>query len=211
MMLPTKDEKSCLLFSTKILSSNEKKMDHCAGVFGSGYTGKLAFTDLSAKPDNYSFESNKNLKLWSGLEPDSLILDGWLKIQKYESDIYHYFCNCPSVSPVTYIYADSLTHVASAPHECDMTYEYFDEIEEPDCNFPSHLGDEKIQFVCAMDFETTETKETSTTIATTESYETSVEKIKRLKAELMELAKKHETVTEDNIIKTKEGTSDPYS
>ena len=210
MMLPTKDEKSCLLFSTKILSSNEKKMDHCAGVFGSGYTGKLAFTDLSAKPDNYSFESNENSKLWSGLESDSLILDGRLKIQKYEADIYHYFCNCPSVSPITYIYADSLNHVASTPHECDMMYEYVDEIEEPDCDFPSLLGDEKIQFVCAMDFETTETKDTSTSIATTESYETSFEKAKRMKAEIKELAN-HETIMEDNIIKTKEGTSDPYS
>jgi hypothetical protein len=82
--------------------------------------------------------------------------------------------------------------------------EYFEEIEEPKCNFPSHLGNDKIQFVCAMDFETTETTEipeipeTSTkTIATTESFEA-------LKAELAKL----ETVTEANVIKT---SSDPYS
>ena len=203
-MLPTKDEKSCLLFSTKILSSNEKKIHHCAGVFGSGYDGKLVFTDLSAKLDDYSIIESHNA--WS----DSLVLDGWLKNGKYESDIYHYFCNCPSVSPITYIYADSLNHVASTPHECDMMYEYVDEIEEPDCDFPSLLGDEKIQFVCAMDFETTETKDTSTSIATTESYETSFEKAKRMKAEIKELAN-HETIMEDNIIKTNEGTSDPYS
>ena len=144
---------------------------------------------------------------------------GWFHdkttFKKYESDIYRYLCNCPVNIPsifsntwFTFIHADSLlTQVASTAHECDLNS------FEPNCNFPSHLGD-KIRFVCAMDFETTETTEipetSSTTIATTESYETSVEKIKRLKAELIELAK-HETVTEDNIIKTKEGTSDPYS
>ena len=167
MMLPTKDEKSCLLFSTKILSSVEKKIDHCAGVFGSGYTGKLAFTDLTAKPDH--------------------ILAGWFHdkttFKKYESDIYRYLCNCPVYIPsifsntwFTFIHADSLlTQVASTAHECDLNS------FEPNCNFPSHLGD-KIRFVCAMDFETTETKvgeptlsetteipETSTTIVTTES------------------------------------------
>ena len=175
MMLPTKDEKSCLLFSTKILSSVEKKIDHCAGVFGPGYTGKLAFTDLSA---DHSMKDS-----------DKVILDGWFHdkttFKKYEYDIYHYLC--------TFICADS--QEASTAHECDLNpFEHFDEIEEPDCNFPSHLGDEKIRFVCAMDFETTETTEipeTSTTIVTTESYKT--------------------TVTEANIIKTKEGTPDSYS
>ena len=200
MMLPTKDEKSCLLFSTKMLSSVEKKIDHCAGVFGSGHTGKLAFTDLSAKPDPSMKDS------------DEVILDGWFHdkttFKKYESDIYHYLCNCPVHSPsifsnnVNFIYADSLTQVANTAHECNLnSLEYFDEIEEPDCNFPSHLGDDKIQFVCAMDFETTETTkipETSTkTIATTESF-------KALKAELAKL----ETVTKANVIKT---SSDPYS
>ena len=101
MMLPTEDEKSCLLFSTKILSSVEKKMDHCAGAFGSEYTGKLAFTDLSSKTLT-KFELSK----------DYIILDGWLKTKKYEADIYHYLCNCPtSDSHVTSIYADSLTYV----------------------------------------------------------------------------------------------------
>ena len=203
MMLPTKDEKSCLLFSTKILSSNKKKMDHCSGVFGSGYTGKLVFTDLSAKHDDYSIiESNKG---WS----DSLELDGWLKIEKYESDIYHYFCNCPSVEHVSFIYADSLIHVASTAHQCDL--EYYDEIEEQDCNFPSHLGDDKIQFVCAMDFETAETTEipetSTTTITTTESFQ---QRLLQQKLLLQELAKT-ETVTEANANKTEKEIRSPWS
>ena len=181
-------------------------MDYCSGAFGSEYTGKLAFTDLSAKILT-KFEVNK----------DHILLDGWLKTKKYEADIYHYLCNCPVHSPsifsnnVNFIYADSLTQVANTAHDCNFnSLEYVDEIEESNCDFPSHLGDEKIQFVCAMDFETTDSKDTSKSIATTESYETSFEKAKRMKAEIKELAN-HETIMEDNIIKTKEGTSDPYS
>ena len=195
MMLPTEDEKSCLLFSTKILSSNKKKTDYCSGAFGSEYIGKLAFTDLSAKTLT-KFEINK----------DYITLDGWLKTKKYEADIYHYLCNCPtSDSHVTSIYADSSIHVESTPHQCDL--EYYDEIEVPDCNFPSHLGDEKIQFVCAMDFETAETKEitetSTTTIATTESFETLQKKFQSLA--------KIETVTEGNTIKMEKEIKSPWS
>ena len=200
MMLPTKDEKSCLLFSTEILSSNKKKMDHCSGVFGSGYAGKLVFTDLSAKPDDYSIT-----------ESNSLVLDGWLKNEKYESDIYHYFCNCPSIEHVSFKYADFLTHVANTPHQCDLEYEYYDEIEEPYCNFPSHLGDDKIQFVCAMDFETTETTEipetSTTTIATTESL---LQQAHQQKLLLQELAKT-ENVTGTDTIKTEKEMKSPWS
>ena len=191
MMLPTKDEKSCLLFSTKKLSSNKKKMDHCSGVFGSGYTGKLVFTDLSAKTNDYSITASN--KAWS----DSLASDGWLGIEKYESDIYYYFCNCLTVARVSFTYG----------LQCDLEYEYYDEIEEPYCNFPSHLGDEKIQFVCAMDFETTETTEipqtSTTTIATTES-------LLQQKLLLQKVAKT-ETVTEANTIKTEKEMKSPWS
>ena len=194
MMLPTKNKKSCLLFSTKVLSSNKEKMDHCSGVFGSGYDGKLVFTDLSAKLDDYSIIESHNA--WS----DSLVLDGWLKNGKYESDIYHYFCNCPSVEHVSFIYTDSLIQTACTAHQCDL--EYYDEIEKSGCNFPSHLGDDKIQFVCAMDFETTETTKTSTTITATESYETSF-----ASAELA----KTETITEANTIQTEKEIRSPWS
>ena len=88
-----------------------------------------------------------------------------------------------------------------------MEYKYYNEIEELDCNFPSHLGDEKIQFVCAMDFETTETTEipetSTTTIATTESLQPQ-------KLLLQELAKT-ETVTEVNTIKTEKEMKSPWS
>ena len=205
MMLPTKDEKSCLLFSTKVLSSNKKKMDHCSGVFGSGYTGKLVFTDLSAKPYYYSIITESN-KAWS----DSLVLDGLLKNEKYESDIYHYLCNCSSVKHVSFIYHNKY-NVASTAHQCDLGYEYYDKIEEPDCNFPSHFGDGKIQFVCAMDFETTETTEipetSSTTIATTESL---LQQALQQKLLLQGLAK-NETVTEANTIKAEKEIRSPWS
>ena len=199
MMLPTEDEKSCLLFSTKILPSNKKKMDYCSGAFGSEYNGKLAFTDLSAKTLT-KFEFNKNY----------IILDGWLKTKKYEADIYHYFCDCPtSDSHVTSIYTDSSIHVESTPHQCDL--EYYDESEVPDCNFPSHLGDDKIQFVCAMDFETTETTEipeiSTTMIATTESL---LQQALQQKVLLQDLSKT-ETVTETTTIKTDKEMKSPWS